>query len=260
MRILGEDADVEEIRPLTFARLGQELLQETLPGGKTRSNGGVNRIMAALSTVLNWLYKNEMVSRKPAYTRLPEKKGRADFYSEDDMLKLYAASLTIGSDAELLHDSIMFAYYTGCRQGEMLKLKWNDSNLGGKEFNCVNFDERHIWFLDTKPGDDLKTSMSEHLVEMLRRRYRDRLGDREAVFPWSGKYALLRRFKKAKRIAGMDDDRVWHSIRHTTGTHLCEKGVPLRTVMGVLGHHNIETTLRYAKNTDRAVANAIDLL
>ena len=260
IRILGAETDVETIRPLSFAKLSQALLDETIRGGKKRSNGGVNRILAALSTVLNELYKNEMVSRKPAYKRLPEKKGRAGYYSEEEMEAIMAAALELPDDGQLLYDSILFAFHTGNRQGELIKIRWIGEDINGDEHECIKFDNQTCLFLDTKNGEDHCIKLHENLIPMLERRYQERLDDREQVFPWLNRGALLRRFKRAKRAAGIDDKRCWHHIRHTTGTLLTAKGVPLRTVMGVLNHKNITTTLRYAKNTDQAVANAIDLL
>ena len=49
-----------------------------------------------------------------------------------------------------------------------------------------------------------------------------------------GADALRRAMRKAMNSwVKQVDSRLWHSIRHTTGTHLSSKGVPLRTVMTV---------------------------
>ena len=263
LRILGPTMDVEEAaRPLTFVKLTKALQEETLSDGSKRSNGGINRILAALSTVLNELYLHELVSRKPAYKRLPEKKAKAKFYSEEEMDKLFAAALEIGEDSQLLYESMLFAYLTGNRQGELLKLSWRGYDKDRIEHVCVDFDEQKILFLDTKNGLDHEIKMHERLEPILRQRFRNRLGDYDRVFGWTDKHHLYRKFVLAQKLAGLyeKNGRRWHSIRHTTGTHLISKGVQVRTVMGVLNHMNIETTLRYAKNTDETVANAIDVL
>jgi len=53
----------------------------------------------------------------------------------------------------------------------------------------------------------------------------------------------LRRYLKR---AGITKSRVTiHTLRHSYATHLLEAGVPLTVLQRLLGHENIETTLRY---------------
>lgn len=254
LRLLDPDMDVEEIKPRTFNELKKVLKEEEWCTGKKRSNGGINRILSALSTVINFCHKQGEIDNTATYSRLKEKEQKAKFYTEAETQALMEASLKIDDpDAKLLHDSIKFAYFTGDRQGELLKLEWSE----------IDFDKNEVTFLNTKNGDDHTIKIASELQPILKDRYHHRTCDR--VFPWEGcrlgADALRRAFRKAKKLAGLpDDDRLWHSIRHSTGTHLASKGVALRTVMSVLNHKNINTTLRYAKNTDEAVANAIDLL
>jgi integrase len=123
----------------------------------------------------------------------------------------------------------------------------------------LDFDNHMILFRDTKNGEDHWIKMNDDLVPVLERRLERSLDD--TVFAWLNKDELLRAFKRVKSRAGLpDDSRVWHTLRHSVATWLCEKQVPIRTVMGVLNHKRVETTLRYAKASDRAVASAIDLL
>jgi site-specific recombinase XerD len=102
--------------------------------------------------------------------------------------------------------------------------------------------------------------MHNDLVEVLNRRLHHRTS--ELLFEWAGTYAILTVLEKIKQAAGIPikDGRCWHTLRHTTATTLLEKGVPVRAVMGVLNHTNIETTLRYGKFTQRAVIDAVNVL
>ena len=90
------------------------------------------------------------------------------------------------------------------------------------------------------------------------RRISNRIGDK--VFEWRDKDQLLRTFRKVQEDAGVSTKMCWHHIRHTTATTLVSKNVPIRVIMAVLNHSNINTTLRYAHAADKSIVNAIDLL
>jgi integrase len=242
VRILGPDLDVNDIKTEHFATLTSVLLSE----GKSGST--VNRVTCALSTVLSELRQNGIPAAKVEFKRQKESKPRPSYFKEEevDMMLLQSSQL---DDYMLLHDSIMFSIKTGCRQGELLSLTVDD----------IDIEKREIVFRDTKNGSDHWLKMHEELVPILERRLQYRIN--QELFPWRDKYQLLRDFKLLAEEAQVPlQGRVWHTLRHSVATWLCERQVPLRTVMGVLNHRNVATTLRYAKASDRAVAAAIDVL
>lgn len=241
LRVLG-DVDIVTLNSDSYKQLSQQLLDE----GKSKST--VNRITSALSTILTELRQNGIEAPNVEFKRQKESRGRVSYFREEEVDALLRAAAG-ERDGLLLHDCIIFAIKTGCRQGEMLGLLDSD----------VDVEKRTILFRDTKNGRDHWIKMHEDLVPVMERRLQYRISS--YVFDWLNKDQLLRSFKQAKRNAGLpEDDRVWHTLRHSVATWLCERQVPLRTVMGVLNHRCIETTLRYAKASDRAVASAIDLL
>ena len=77
---------------------------------------------------------------------------------------------------------------------------------------------------------------------------------------WHDKDQLLRAFAKVRRFAGIEDTYVFHCLRHSFATWCAEAGVPIRTLMDLMGHKRIETTLRYAKTTDKARTDALALI
>lgn len=238
LRILGGDTPIEEIKTMQFTQLALQLKKE----GKAAAT--INRITAALSTVLTELRQHGFDLEPVAYKRQKENKGRPEFFTEDEINKVLQAASKL-RDGLLLHDSILFGIKTGCRQGEMLKLRYHD----------VDLDRNLITFRDVKVGGDHHLPIHEDLLPVIERRINSMFS--YEVFPWLNKDELLRRFKNIQKEAGIEV-RCWHCLRHTTATWLVERDVPLRTVMGVLNHSNINTTLRYAKFTDRSIKAAID--
>ena len=58
--------------------------------------------------------------------------------------------------------------------------------------------------------------------------------------------SVSERFQTLLRRFGMDKPEIsTHSIRHSTATHLLENGASIRHVQELLGHRNIESTVRY---------------
>lgn len=245
LRILG-DIPVDTIETKHFAQLSRQLIKEK------KAKATINRITAALSTVINELRQNGFKLDEPVYKRQTEPKGRLEFFTQDDLDKLLLHALR-WDDHYLMFDSLMFASKTGCRQGEMLKLEAKD----------IDFENKKITFRDVKSGKatgnpDHTIHMHPDLEEVLERRVANRIGNK--VFEWRDKDQLLRQFKQLLKAAGVSDHMTWHHIRHTVATQLVSKAVPLKVIMGVLNHSNINTTLRYAKAMDNSVAEAIDLL
>jgi len=242
LRLLG-DVPCETIKPMHFTKLQQDLTAE----GK--APGTVNRICAAVHTVLQELHLNDMLDVVPTYRRLKEPPTKRGYFSREEIQKLLDNAPRVKPHGSLLRDSIEFSVTLGVRQGELLSLTWDN----------VDMAEMSITFPDTKNGTDHTLPIPESLMPMLQRRYRERIDD--TVFPWRDKDCLLRRFKELKKLCRLSaDERVWHSLRHTCGTWMVEAGVPIRSVMSVLNHKNIETTLRYAKGTTDAKANALQAI
>jgi integrase/recombinase XerD len=67
--------------------------------------------------------------------------------------------------------------------------------------------------------------------------------------------SISERFRILLRRFGMDKPEISaHSIRHSTAAHLLENGAGVRHVQELLGHKDIETTVRYTQQQNEAVA------
>jgi integrase len=69
---------------------------------------------------------------------------------------------------------------------------------------------------------------------------------------------IARRFKGAVKRAGLGGEYTFHILRHTYASRLAEAGVDLYRIKELLGHADVETTLRYAHLSLAAMQSAVD--
>lgn len=131
---------------------------------------------------------------------------------------------------------------TGLRQGELLKLKWEN----------VDFEQAVLTIIGstTKTGKTRHVPLNEEALFVLRA-WKSQPGNKSLaghVFPSidgapmteiGGSWAWL---LKRARISKFR----WHDLRHTFASKLVMAGENLNTVRELLGHADYKMTLRYA--------------
>lgn len=136
-------------------------------------------------------------------------------------------------------------YSSGLRVSEAAALKVAD----------IDF-ERRLMVVRGKFDRDRVVPLSEVARDFLAHYLGDKLERPEAwVFEGTrggtkGRHfrstSVSERFRILVREFGMDKPEIsTHSIRHSTATHLLENGASIRHVQELLGHRNIESTVRY---------------
>ena len=132
--------------------------------------------------------------------------------------------------------AIRLLMLTGCRCGEVLKLRWED----------VALERNEVRLRDSKTGPrvvPLSPAASRVLVGV----------PREADNPWviAGRQPGTRLTHLAyywypvRERAGLDDVRL-HDLRHTFASRALALGEDLTMIGKLLGHRKIQTTARYA--------------
>lgn len=209
---------------------------------KERNTGGtINRKLAALSVILKTAYKHDKLERLPVLSRQKEATQRPRWLSQSDVDRLIAKAIAIGHSE--MADAITVAAYTGIRQGELLKLTASDFNKARRE----------LVLLDTKNGRDHRIPLSSRPFASLEARAAkgEKLFDmtREALdFRW-------------KRLTEMEDINArWHDLRHSFGSWMVQKGVPIETVSRLMNHSSIQVTMRYAYLAPSNYHDAISVL
>jgi integrase len=148
---------------------------------------------------------------------------------------------------------VLLTLNTGMRRGETFHLRWNDIDGGANAL--------------TVEGSTAKTGRTRHIplnaeaLDVLTA-WRHQTTGHDLVFPGKNG-ARLNNVKKAwagvLREAQIANFR-WHDLRHDFASQLVMAGVALNTMRELLGHTNLNTTLRYAHLAPDHKAEAVNRL
>lgn len=157
---------------------------------------------------------------------------------------------------------IKFAAYTGLRRGELFRLRakdvsvgsgWTTITVGGDAATCTKNGTVRTIPLCSQAFEALSQHVSIQTVYD---------GPDSDVLIWGELFpnvdVAMRQFTATRKRCGLPDDLVFHSLRHSFGTWHAEAGTPIRTLMALMGHKDIKTTLRYAKATDESLKAAME--
>lgn len=245
-RLRGRSFPLAKINQPTIAQVGIELEEE----GK--SDATINRIVSAVSTVLNHLAFDGLIPAAPKLRRRKEVEHRLTYFTKAEVEGMVQAALDLWQRQDLA-DIILVAAYTGMRQGELFKLKAQDIDLS-----------QGLIHVGGRPGFTTKAGNYRGLP--IHDRIKDVLADRMAnASPnvlilgdeWRDPDQLRRAFNKVRNYIGKDETYVFHSLRHSFATWAVDADVSIRVIQELLGHKRIETTLRYAKVSNTASRAAV---
>lgn len=246
-RLRGSSFPVARINQPIVSQVCIELEDE----GKTDAT--INRVVSAVSTVLNHCAFDGLIESAPKFRRRKESEGRVLWYTKDEVDKLCLLSTEVFM-REDLRDIILFGAYTGMREGEILKIRAKDIDLVANKIHVGGVPTQ-----TTKAKNWRAIPIHKKIMDLVTSRCSQSSRSDVQLFgdEWRNKDQLLRAFKKVNRLIPKEDSYVFHTLRHSYATWLAEAGVPIRNIMALCGHKRIETTLRYAKATDAALTDAM---
>ena len=180
---------------------------------------------------------------------------RERFLSEEEAGRLLAE---LKARSPQWHDIALLSLHTGLRLQEIFNLKKQH----------INIKSGVIHVMDAKAG-----SRAAYMTAQIKVMLADALahcpGPDAPVFARADGAPLKYISSVFKRAAdelfneGVTDRRhrvVFHTLRHTFGSWLAQKGVPLYTIAELMGHSTLEMTQRYAKLSPDSKREAVALL
>jgi integrase len=173
--------------------------------------------------------------------------GRVRYLLSDEMRRLEKAL------PAWLRPLSIFARFTGCRRGEILRLRWQD----------VDQARGTLTLRETKTGRDQVVRINA-TVDALLKSLPAPIDRSQLVFRREDAPATwmeMSRAWKAACIKAKVKDYRWHDQRHQAATELITRGATLYDVQGFLRHRTPAMSARYAHLTDdrrEATARLLD--
>ena len=231
---------LDRISP-TQVRRWFDTYSRTAPGGANRALDLVRQIMnvaVACSHIDTNPARGVKRNRRAALTR---------FLSREEIARLHRVlDRQTRKSSRQQADIIRLLLLTGCRKGEILRLRWS----------AVQDDILVLADSKTGPRTVPLNTQARRILE------RQPRGASSFVFPSPRDLARPRGpnlplWYPVRREAGIEDVRL-HDLRHTHASHAVMNGVPVPVVARLLGHSNVSMTLRYAHLGDREIEAAAE--
>ncbi len=207
---------------------------EYLRNKRNLKNSSINRHLEILSKMYNLAIDNNELTENPLrkVQKLKEDNHRIRFLTSDEERRLFES---VELNAPFLKPIITTALQTGMRKGELLNLQWCN----------VDFINRLIHLLDTKTNKSREIPISDELYGVL------------LCLPMPTQYVFT---NPETNLPYVDIKKSWHKVlnhaqiknfrfhdlRHTFATRLVMAGVDFLTIMEILGHTSLQTTMRYS--------------
>jgi integrase len=200
-------------------------------GGKPLPAAAVNRPLGLLRGLLRQALRWKFIPEVPEIELEDESSGVVRFLRPDEATRLLAACRKSRNTA--LADLVEFAMFTGVRRGEALGLTWDR----------VDRARGVVLLTETKNGRPREVQLSANADAALARRWTSNATG--LVFGSRNWNSFRQAWTAAVKAAGIAKFR-FHDLRHTTASWLVQQGRSLREVKEILGHSDIQITMRYA--------------
>ena len=214
----------------------------------------VNNHLTVLRRILSLAAEWEIISHTPPvkWLKVPD--------PEFDFLDFEEAERLVKGGAGEWATMIALGLGTGMRQGELLALRWEDTDLIAGRLMVRRAVARGI-IGTPKSGKAREIPLNAKVIRALKahRHLRGELVFCDQAGKMLPKGVCRWPIWGACRRAGLR--RIsWHVLRHTFASHLVMRGAALKAVQELLGHSTIEMTMRYAHLSPDVRRDAVRLL
>ena len=242
---------LSDVTPALIAETRDILAKGTTYRGTQRSSATVVRYLASLSHAFTIAVKEwGWVENNPVFkvTKPKEPRGRVRFLSDNERDRLLDACFE--STNSYLYPIVVLALSTGMRQGEILRITWED----------IDLKKEKITLMITKNGEIRVLPLKGRALHLVKNLEKNRRIDTNFLFPSANadKPINIRSvWERAIREAEIEDFK-FHDLRHTAASFLAMNGATPSEIAAVLGHKSLQMVKRYAHISEVHTADVIE--
>lgn len=204
---------------------------------KNMSNHSLENVRLVLSSFFSWYHDNAYISRNPMKSVVPIKYEKKEIDPiDDEVFERIRMSFSNVRDRAVFET----LYSTGCRIGELVKIKLQDVDIKAREVHLFGKEQKHrTSFLNTLAIITIKDYLD---VRPLSNNNELFLNNKYPYNPVTirGMQSMLR--KHCKNLHP-------HLLRHQLANEWVEKNLPVEELQQILGHEKLSTTQLYFKSS-----------
>lgn len=261
---------ISKINPIQLQKLYNEL-------SKTKTYSQINTLNSVLKTFFNWCSANGYIIKNPCLN-LTIKGNKSKLINDNrkdveiltpneiQTIKEYIKN----TDFELL---FLLSLGTGLRRGELLALEWKNIDLKKKELK-VEQSAKEVYIYDSPEQKHIETVIQIPKTATSFRSIPIPTALVCKLEEIKNKDGFLFLDKSGKLLKGKNVSTQWtkvlkkcniphkkfHSIRHTYGSLLLQKGVDIETVAELMGHTAISITQIYMHSETKVKSKSVNKL
>lgn len=245
--LIKTDIKFSEIN-LEFAeRFRAYLLQNCLTKNKNKlSKNSASTYFAKFKAALKDAHANDYIKENfPLKIRaIKESKKNVVYLTNDEIVLLNKSKCEI----EVIKRAALFALSTGLRISDILNLKYSNIKNDNGSYRLI--------IVQAKSGRELKVPLNSTAIEQIDLQF---INQEKLVFDgiiYSSH--TNKNLEKWIESAGITRKITWHTLRHSYGSLLASLNTPITVIKELMGHANINSTMRYISTSENQLVEAVN--
>jgi len=247
----NHNINIYEIKYDQYSQFLVDIKQRQNKKGKYISNGRINNFIKAVRKFYVFLTDSQNLDSNildtiHKFKYLAEEKKIIKCIGSKELPKIISGGITFirRIKPEKMKSLIYFMFYTGLRSQEIV-------NLRRKNIDLINLTA--VVKLPSKNKEERYVYFPEHVAKLAKRYFEIELETKNAFNVSYGQIRYL--MKKLNEYMLLDGELTPHSLRHSFTNMLAEEEISVRVAQKLLGHKDMNSTLRYYNPSDKLIEN-----